>query len=193
MRVKSKWHKKGPKTVEDIAATAAYIIFRLARSTVDGMYGKGFNFGNQQALYDAVTELTIFMMQVAASLFFRHLTAEEFQQFIAVMAGRTSETLIENQSDEGVEQRSAAAVTSIFNRRFAAYAELTFTDGVPGYAALRYLGTLLEEAMKAGNSSWVAEQVVEVEAPQMSQQLLKALHDLAQQYQDGKGDAASGE
>ncbi|MBF0218908.1 MAG: hypothetical protein HQL49_05185 [Gammaproteobacteria bacterium] len=186
MRLKSKWHKKGPKALDDVAVTAGYIAFRVARSTVDEMYGKGFNFATPQALYEAIGEFSFFLLQLAGVQAYQQLGEAAFAPFVQVMAGKIADTLADNQ-EEGVAPQAREQLIAKINQRLAAYAEFDYPNGAVSYPALRYLGHVMEEVLAIADNRWLAEQVVEVEAPAMIKQFNKGLADLFAQY-DGAAD-----
>ena len=86
MRIKSKWHKKGSKTTEEIAQTAAYIIWKIAKSTVDQMYVNGFNFKSNEQLLGVIGEFSALMLQSAGLISHESMSADEFGEFINTTA-----------------------------------------------------------------------------------------------------------
>ncbi len=183
MRVKSKWHKKTAKSIEEIAGVAAYIAWRASRSMIDKMYGAGFNFKTSEELVETIAELNAFLLQVAGSMAYTQLSTEEFPKFIHAMALKLASTLEENQREELGTGDYLKNNINHLNQRLSEYSEFNFSDGEPGFPAKRFLGNLIETIMLKSGNKWVAEQVVEVEAPELVSNLKKGIISLFEQHQ----------
>ncbi len=183
MRVKSKWHKKKAKSIEEIAGVAAYIAWRASRSMIDTMYGKGFNLKTNEEFIEVMAELNAFLIQVAASIAYKHLSEEEYPKFIQEMAIKLAKTLEENQQEELGKGDYLDHNIRHLNQRLGEYAEFSFVDGDPSFPAKRFLGSLVEKIMLRSGNKWVAEQVVEVESPELVANLKKGIISLFEQHQ----------
>jgi hypothetical protein len=64
------------------------------------------------------------------------------------------------------------------NARGADYGEFDFPGGQPSYAALRYLGDKMAEAMAGTDNKWVIEQVIEIEAPEAVKTIRRLVHEV---------------
>ncbi len=195
MRIKSKWHKKGAKTTEELAQTTAYIIWKIAKSTVDQMYVNGFNFKSNQQLLEVIGEFSVFMLQSAALITRESMSADEFGEFINTTAKQLAHTMADNLSEdhpanapEGQFGDDAKAFISHLNRRLSDYSEFSFgDDGEPGYPARRFFAGTVEAQMGGSDNKWVSEQVIEVEVPIVLTELKKGLLNIMA-FQDDKPD-----
>ena len=186
MRVKSKWHKKTAKTIEEIAGVAAYIAWRASRTMVDKMYGSGFNFNTHEEMIGVIAELNAFCLQSSTALAYQNLDEDEFPRFVQTMAIKMASTLEENQREELGEGNYIDENIALINQRLGEYAEFNFSDGDPSFPAKRFLGSLVEKIMQQSDNKWVAEQVVDVEIPQLIANLKKGVMDLLEQHKQTK-------
>jgi hypothetical protein len=196
MRIKSKWHKKGAKTVEEIAQTAAYIIWKIAKSTVDKMYIDGFNFDSNRQILQVIGEFVALMLQAAGQISYESMTPDEFSKFINTTAKQLAHTMADNLSEENpaasTEEFSVNAKNfiTLLNQRLADYSEFHFVDGEPDYPALRFCGSAVEELMGASDNKWISAQVMDVESPVMIRELKRGLSNILA-FQDDKGNESS--
>ncbi|MCW8825119.1 MAG: hypothetical protein OQK78_01715 [Gammaproteobacteria bacterium] len=184
MRIKSKWHKKGAKTTEQLAQTAAYIIWKIGKTTVDKMYIDGFNFKSNQQLLGVIGEFAAFMLQSAGQISHESMTPDEFSTFINTTAKQLAHTMADNLSDENnpssPEKFAADAREYIdhLNQRLSDYSEFNFSEGEPSYPALRFFGSAVEQQMDGSDNKWISEQVMEVESPVVIRELKKGLSNI---------------
>ncbi len=182
MRIKSKWHKKGAKTTEEIAQTAAYIIWKIAKSTVDKMYMDGFNFNSNRQLLGVIGEFVALMLQSAGQITYESMTPDEFAKFINTTAKQLAHTMADNLSAENPPEQFAGDAKDFIdhlNQRLSDYSEFNFSDeGEPSYPALRFFGSSVEQQMEGSDNKWLSEQVMEVESPIVIMELKKGLSNI---------------
>ncbi|QEP42007.1 hypothetical protein D5085_01950 [Ectothiorhodospiraceae bacterium BW-2] len=195
MRLKTKWHKQQQRSLEDIANTIGFLLWRISHTTVDKMYQDGFNFETNEQLVNVIAEFSTFLLQCGGAKLYPQLSEEEFQRFVNGMAQKVALTYKENMEQARQGEASSRDITTPFleqlNQRLADYAEFSYPDGKPSYPALRYFGTVIAAIMPASGSDnkWIIEQVMEVEAPQMLQKLDKSLNDLLPTTEDSVNSA----
>ena len=80
--------------------------------------------------------------------------------------------------DRGGPGEYRKSLIDTLNARGADYAEFDFPGGAPSYAALRYLGDKMAEAMAGTDSKWVIEQVIEIEAPEAVKTIRRLVHEV---------------
>jgi len=195
MRIKSKWHKKGSKTTEELAQTAAFIIWKIAKSTVDQMYVNGFNFKSNEQLLGVIGEFAALMLQSAGLISHESMSTDEFGKFINTTAKQLAHTMADNLSeanpDDASDERFAddtSAFIKQLNQRLSDYSEFSFSDdGEPSYPARRFFASTVEAQMGGGDNKWVSEQVIEVETPIVITELKKGLSNILS-FQDDEPD-----
>jgi hypothetical protein len=78
------------------------------------------------------------------------------------------------------------------NDRLANYAECRFDNGEPGYDFNRYLARNVADIMQATDEKWVVEQVMDVEAPNVAEKIIRVVTDvlgLRQRQQSAPGNS----
>ena len=166
IRLKTKFRKKGPKTLEDRASVVATNIWRIAQETVRHMEKEGYPMGGDRQVVAVITEMIAFLIQIADRLVYGQLSEEERGRFINALGQHTVRITSTNLAEFVGEGRYAEGIVSTLNTRLADYSELEFNGREPSYSVLRYLGEKVSDAMQATDSKWVLEQIVDIEAPE---------------------------
>jgi len=167
LRVKTKFRKKGPKTLEERAGVVGMYIWRLAQETFRHMGKEDFNFGSEEQVTSVITEFVAFLVQVTDRIVYGQLSEADRVAFINALGRHLAQTMQTNQLDFKGAGNHMTPFIDTLNRRFADYAEFEYTDKGPGYGFLRYLGERVAEAMSMADNKWVKEYVMEIEAPEM--------------------------
>ena len=173
LRLKSKFRKKGPKTLEDRASVVAGNIWRIAQETCRHMEIEGYKLGSDKQVTAVLTELMAFMLQATDRIVYGQLSEEDRGRFINSLAGNLARITGSNLTEFVGSGDHITPFVATLNARAADYAEFEFNQAGPGYAFLRYLGEKVALAMAATDSKWVLEQVVDVEAPEAIKTLKK--------------------
>ena len=179
MRIKSKWHKKRPKTPEDLASATGFIGWRLATHHVDEIEAAGFDIETQQQRFDILREFLIFLIQAADRIVHTRLSDDDRSRFITALALHMAGTLEDNLRDYQGSGEYRRAFIERLNQEIPDYAELAYGEDGPGYRFLRYFGekVLAIVGVKDANR-WVIDQVMDVEAPAAIKSLTKTMDDL---------------
>lgn len=166
VRVKTKFRKSGPKTVEDRASVVAVGIWKAAHEAFRRMGKEDFNFASPGQVTGFVTEFIAFLVQVADRIVYGQISDTDRANFINTIAKH----LARNMQDSEVELRGPGDYVTPFietlNARLADYAGFDYGPAGPGYGFVRYLGERVAEVMKAADNKWVLEYVMEIEAPE---------------------------
>ena len=164
IRLKTKFRKKGPKTLEDRASVVATNIWRIAQETARHMEKEGYPMGGDRQVAAVLTEFIAFLIQIADRIVYGQLSEEERGRFINALGKHTARITSVNLAEFVGEGRYAGEFVTTLNARLADYAEMEFNGRDPSYSVLRYLGEKVSSAMEATDSKWVLEQVVDIEA-----------------------------
>ena len=195
-RIRSRWHNKSaPKSIETIAGVAGMNIWKMASGSATKMYNEGFNFKNNAQLIEFISELAIFLLQLADRKAYEMVDDEQRGRFTQALAKHLINTVVENQVEElkGDPATYRSAIVEKLNHHLEGYAEFSATNGEPSYPMLRYFGTLAEQVMGGSDNKWVIEHVMEVEAPVLVKQLKEGLQKLLPQAQSSEEDAETAE
>jgi hypothetical protein len=165
MRISNHWFRsERPKTVTEIAAAVAFIVWRVSQQVLRNMRRADFDIQAGPKYFDFLSEWLIFLVQSADRTAFERL-AKERVEFTTALANRVGEILADNRSDL-LGDAGAAELKDRFidllNLRMADYADFDRID----YGCLRYLAGQLSHVVGPRDTVWVHDQVMEIEAPQ---------------------------
>jgi hypothetical protein len=179
MRVKSTWFKaEAPKSPQEIASAAAFIIWRVAQNSLKTMRAANFELPPGPQYFAFLSEFLTFLTLGADRL--AHARGDEAWRvaFTTATANRVGEILAENESG-----LLGAATPAGIKRRFidlvndcaADCAGFDWTAEGPGYDFLRWLGHRVAAVMEQHDKTWAISQVIEVEAPEAAETLHRAM------------------
>jgi len=175
IRLKTKFRKKGPKTLEDRASVIATNIWRIAQETARHMEKEGYPLGGDLQVAAVLTEIIAFLVQVSDRIVFGQLSEEERARFVNALGKHLARITSNNLAEFVGPGAYAKDFIATLNTRFADYSELEFNGRDPSYGVLRYLGEKVSRAMETTDSKWVLEQVVDVEAPEAVKMIRKVV------------------
>jgi hypothetical protein len=178
IRLKTKFRKKGPKTIEDRASVVASNIWRIAQESARHMEKEGYALGGDRQVAAVITEVIAFLIQIADRIVYGQLSEEERVRFVNALGKHTARITSTNLAEFVGEGRYAREFVETVNARLADYSELEFDGRDPSYSVLRYLGEKVSDAMQATDSKWVLEQVVDIEAPEAVKLIKKAVGEI---------------
>ncbi len=199
MRIKSHWFKEGrPKSPEEIAGAAAFIVWRIAQNSLKTMRAARFDLPPGPRYFAFMAEFLTLLTLGADRLAHRRGDEAWRVAFTTAIANRVGEILAENESD-----LLGAAAAADVKRRYIAQvnacaaecAEFAWSDDGPDYGLLRYFGHRVADLMSADDRTWAISQVIEVEAPEAAANLHRAMAGLLDETprRRERGARASGE
>jgi len=165
--IKTRWRKKGPRSLADRAGVIGANIWKLALEFFKHMEKDGFRFGSDRLVTDVLTEFIAFLVQLVDRSVYGRLSEADRAALIGEVVRHLATTMETNQLDLFGPGEYRKPFIDAMNARFGEYAELEYKDGEPGYACLRYFASRVSDAMAEGDNRWVIEQVMDVEAPEM--------------------------
>lgn len=178
IRLKTKFRKKGPKTLEDRASVVATNIWRIAQETARHMEKEGYAMGGDRQVAAVITEFIAFLIQISDRIVYGQLTDEERARFINALGKHTARITSTNLAEFVGEGAYVKAFVDTVNARLADYAEMEFNGHDPSYSVLRYLGEKVSDAMEQTDSKWVLEQVVDIESLEAIKLIKKAVGEI---------------
>lgn len=175
LHIKTKFRTKGAKTIEQRASVVASNIWKVAQEAARHMEIEGYALGGDRQVTAVLAEFIAFQIQIADRLVYGKLAEDERARFVNEL-GRNLARLMDSNMTEFIGPGDyAGPFIATLNTRLVDYAEFEFTDEGPSYAALRYLGDKVAEAMAGTDSKWVLEQVMDIEAPQAVKHLKRVV------------------
>lgn len=188
-RIKDRWHNSTPendarevlseKTLADQASAIAFIQWRTALNTAINLHAEDFRYDNDQQRVGVITEYLAFQIQLIDRLSAEFLSNHEREVFIAEVCRKVGDQMQDNLVDIAGSGNYRPPFVSLLNRRFSEYAALTYKDGSPGYEVFRFLGhAILELLGEDQTNRWVIDQVIDIDAPEITEQNIRSLQRL---------------
>ncbi len=180
-RLKTQWFRHGgARGAAQQASAAAFIVWRIARHTLDRTRHAGFDVQIGRPYFEFLREVLAFLVAVADRIAHARLDAAARVEFTGAMVHHLARILQDSEDDlvgPAPEGRPSHAATFIdlVNERAGDYAEF---GAEPGFAFVRYLGHRLEGVLPAKDHRWVQDHVVTIEGPEAITMLQRSLADL---------------
>ncbi len=188
-RIKDRWHNPTPedserqvtqeKTEQDQASALAFIIWRLALNGAINLHAEDFHYSSDQQRIGVISELLAFQIQHVDRLVSEFIETESRQDLISGLCDKVAQQMQDNLTDIAGPGNYKPPFVALLNHRFSDYADFGYRDGRPGYPALRYLGHNVLEIMGDDQTNrWVIDQIVDIDAPELVDQVSKSTNRL---------------
>ena len=177
--VKTRWRKKGARTVEERAGVIGANVWKIALEVFKHMEKEGFRFGSDRLTTEVISEFIAFLVQLADRAVYGRLAEEERAALIGAVVRHLAATMENNQQDLFGPGEYRKAFIDLLNARFGEYAGFEYRDGEPGYPCLRFFAGKVADAMASGDNKWVVEQMMDIEAPEMVRLVRKLVEQTA--------------
>jgi hypothetical protein len=165
--IKTRWRKKGPRSLAERAGVIGANVWKLAVEFFKHLEKDGFRFGSDRLVTNVLTEFIAFLVQLVDRTVYGRLSEADRASLVAEIVRHLAATMENNQMDLFGPGEYRKPFIDVMNARFGEYAELEYKDGDPGYACLRYFASRVSDAMAEGDNRWVIEQMMDIEAPEM--------------------------
>ena len=182
MRIKTTWFKQDeqPKSYEQNATVIASTIWRLSDTAVINLSKADFDIVTPERGFRIIGELAAFLVHLSDRLAHTRMLAEERAVFVQTIAKRLAEVMEFNVrvvvGEDGYDYQ--ADFIAMLNRRAVDYAAFNFPARAPDFAVLRYLGNCILDIMEERDQHWVVGQIMEVEAPNAIDTIIKSMDGL---------------
>ena len=174
MRVKSRWFKRDkPKSAEEIGAASAYLAWRISDNAMLRMLSVHYDLATDERRFAILSEMLAFLLQATDRFAYRRFNDDKRARCINAMASRMVDTLEDNQLDRLGPGEYRQPFLALLNERSDSYANFSFKNDEPGFAAVRYLGERIEALADGMEARWMKEQIMEIEALEMVRLLKK--------------------
>jgi hypothetical protein len=169
--VKTRWRKKGARTIAERAGVIGANLWKLSLEIFKHMEKEGFRFGSDRLVTGVLTEFIAFVAQLVDRSVYGRLSDAERATLIGEAVAHLAATMENNQRDLLGPGEYRKPFIDALNARFGEYAEFECPGGEASYACLRFFATKVSDAMAgadgSGDSKWVVEQMIDIEAPEM--------------------------
>ena len=183
VRVKTVWFKKeGERSPEEIATAVASTIWRVADKAVDNLGRENYDILTPARGFKLIAECVAFLVHYCDRMAYASLTPDRRAAVLQAMSSRLGEVMQENILEVvGAEpgRNYKAEFIDFLNRRFADYAEFEFPDDEKAsFPALRFLGLQIREEMGEDDKTWIMDQIMDIEMPEMMGTVRKSFQGL---------------
>lgn len=181
LRVKTVWFKNaGGRSSAEIASVLASTIWRLADNTVSNLSKWDCDIVTPERGMRILGELAAFLLHMSDRMVYGRIPEAERAQLIQAagrrLAGIVQDNVREMFGDDGFDYQ--ANFIDLLNRRAADYATFECAPDKPSYPLLRYLGLTVRELMLESDRPWVADQIMDIQAPEALGTLKKTVDGL---------------
>ncbi len=181
LRIKSRWHGEGDRSLPEIGGALAFIAWRLAQDKAITLHGEDFVYRDDRQRMDVIIEYLIFELQIIDRLAHDRLelSDDERRELVVATARKLGEIVEDNSLDLFGPGDYLKPFFERVNQRAAEYAEFRYTDEGPSYPFLRHLGHEIQQIMgEEGENRWVIDQVMDKDGVEVARKLERAMLDL---------------
>lgn len=174
VRVRTVWFNKDGKqrSEEETASVIAATIWRLCDKGIDNLSKADYDILTPQRGFKIIGELSCFLVHYADRLVYGRIDEDSRAALISATGNKLAEIMEQNildftggQKDPDYDYR--AGYIELLNRRMADYAEFEFPIDKASFQALRFLSLIIREVMDKGDQSWIQDQLMDIEVPEM--------------------------
>lgn len=181
LRVKTVWFKNaGGRSSAEIASVLASTIWRLADTLVTNLSKWDCDIVTPERGMRILGEVAAFLLHMSDRMTHGRIPEAERAQLIQAagrrLAGIVQDNVREMFGDDGFDYQ--ANFIDLLNRRAADYATFECAPDKPSYPLLRYLGLAVRELMLESDRPWVADQIMDIQAPEALGTLKKTVDGL---------------
>ncbi len=166
--VKTRWRKKGPRTLADRAGVIGANVWKVSLEIYRHLEGEGFRFTSDRMVTDVLGEFIAFLVQLVDRAVYGRLDDADRATLVSETARHLAATVENNQLDLFGPGEYRKPFIDLLNARGEDYSRFEFRDGEPGFACLRFFAGRVSDAMAEAGNKWVIEQMMEIDAPEMA-------------------------
>lgn len=170
--VKTRWRKKGARTLPELAGILGANVWKIALEVFKHMEKEGFRFGSDRMVTNVLTEFIAFLVQLIDRSVYARLPEADRAVLIVETVRHLAATMENNQQDLLGPGDYRKPFIDLLNARFADYAKFDFPGAAADYPCLSFFSAKVSDAMvsdpsASGDNKWVTEQMMDIEAPEM--------------------------
>ncbi len=183
MRIKTEWHNPAHAgDSQQSAGVAALICWRLASAAIANLRKEDYRITDPAQGYAIIAEILYFLVQLADRMAYEKFSPEQRVAFVTALANRLGEILHDNVLDvPGVDREAdyKGQFIARLNQRADDYATFDYTDAKgPAFGFTRYLGLRIMDQLPPQDRSWIVDQIMDIEVPEMVKTVRKAMSEL---------------
>lgn len=172
IRVKTIWFKKdGERTAEEIASAVATTTWRVADKAIDNLGRENYDIITPDRGFKLIAEFLAFLAHYCDRMAYSSLSPERRIAVLQAVSNRLGEVMEQNVREvvgKDDPRNYKQEFIDFLNRRFADYSEFEFPDDErASFPALRFLGLQIRDEMGDNDKTWVMDQIMDIEMPEM--------------------------
>jgi hypothetical protein len=172
IRVKTIWFKKdGERSAEEIASAVATTTWRVADKAIDNLGRENYDIITPDRGFKLIAEFLAFLAHYCDRMAYASLSPERRMAVLQAVSNRLGEIMEQNVREvvgKDDPRNYKQEFIDFLNRRFADYSEFEFPDDErASFPALRFLGLQIREEMGDNDKTWVMDQIMDIEMPEM--------------------------
>ena len=172
VRVRTIWFKKdGERTANEIASAVATTTWRVADKALDNLGRENYDIITPARGFKLIAEFVAFLAHYCDRMAYATLSPERRIAVLQAVSNRLGELMEENiisvAGPDG-NRNFKAEFIEFLNRRFEDYSEFEFPDEEKAsFPALRFLSLQIREEMGDNDKTWIMDQIMDIEMPEM--------------------------
>jgi hypothetical protein len=181
LRLKTVWFKNaGGRSQTEVASVLASTIWRLADEIVNNLSKFDCDIVTLERGVRILGEVAAFLLHMSDRMVYGRLPEAERAALVQAAGRRLAELVEENIRKMGGEKDFdyRANFIDFLNRRGADYATFECPPDRPSFPLLRYLGLAVRELMVESDQPWVADRIMDIDAPEALGMLKKTVDGL---------------
>lgn len=172
IRVKTIWFKKdGERSAEEIASAVATTTWRVADKAIDNLGRENYDIITPARGFKLIAEFLAFLVHYCDRMAYGSLSPERRLAVLQAISNKLGEVMEQNVREvvgKDDPRNYKQEFIDFLNRRFADYSEFEFPDDEhASFPALRFLGLQIREEMGDNDKTWVMDQIMDIEMPEM--------------------------
>ena len=172
IRVKTVWFKKdGERSAEEIASAVATTTWRVADKSVDNLGRENYDIITPDRGFKLIAEFLAFLVHYCDRMAYASLPPERRLTVLQAVSNRLGEVMEQNVREvvgKDDPRNYKQEFIDFLNRRFAEYSEFEFPDDErASFPALRFLGLQIRDEMGDNDKTWIMDQIMDIEMPEM--------------------------
>ena len=169
VRIKTVWFKNaGGRSAAEISSVIASTIWRLADEAVTNLSKADYDIITPERGMRILGEMAAFLLHMADRMLYGRVPEAERAKLVQHagqrLAAIVQDNIREMVGEDGFDYK--ANFIDLLNRRAADYASFEATPEKPGFPLLRFLGLAVREVMLESDQHWVADQIMDLLAPE---------------------------
>lgn len=173
-RVKTVWFKNDgvQRGADEVATALATTIWRMADRAVDNLSKADYDIVTPQRGFKIIGEMSAFAVHYVDRLAYGRMDDARRAQLVIALGTRLAEIMEDNilaftggQKDPDYDYKQG--YIDMLNKRMAEYAHYEFPEDKASFPALRYLSLQIRDEMEKSDQSWIQDQIMDLEMPEM--------------------------